>query len=120
VSFKTCNKCGAEWADREAFLADPDLRLIGYQVDFADLKAGLFMFNHSCRTTLAFRAEVFADLYSGPIFGERRTGGPDCLGYCLHREELRPCPAKCECAFVREILNVVKNHPKRRLEPTGG
>ena len=113
MSFKTCGNCGFAWTDRDAFLSDPDLRVVGYQCMFDDLRAGLFMFNHSCNTTLALKAEAFADLYSGPIFGERRTGGPDCLGYCLRREELRPCPAKCECAFVREILQLVRNHPKR-------
>lgn len=102
--FKTCS-CGAEWADREAFLSDPDIQLVGYQADFEELQLGLILFNHrSCRTTLALRVSVFRDLYDGPVFETRATGGPDCPGYCLHTGNLNPCPALCECAFVRAIL----------------
>lgn len=36
----------------------------------------------------------------------------DCPGYCLHADELAPCPASCECAFVRDVLQLVREHPK--------
>ena len=53
--FKKCPKCRAEWLDRDTFLADPEVRLIGYQVSFGDLAAGHFQFNHEragCGTTV--------------------------------------------------------------------
>lgn len=113
--FKKCSKCGFVWPTRESFLEDRDLWLIGYQVDFEDLVAGLFLFNHSCFTTLAVEAGKFQDLYDGPIFAERLTGTEECQQFCFRRYELRPCPSKCEYAFVREILQIIKNWPKRRI-----
>jgi hypothetical protein len=108
-SFKKCPNCGVEWSKRTSFLEDPALELIGYQVNFKELEAGLLLFNHSCHSTLAVPAHQFADLYDGPIFAERATGSEECPEYCLHQDELRACPAQCECAYVREIIQVVRN-----------
>ena len=111
-AFKTCSLCGFEWPTRESFLKDPALEVIGYQVNFEALKLGFFLFNHSCRATLSVRAKAFWDLYEGPIYKDRATGSKQCPEYCLFEDELSPCPAECECAFVREILQVIKNWPK--------
>jgi len=107
--FKTCPSCEKLWPTRQQFIDDPRLKLIGYQVNFKELKTGLFLFNHSCGTTMSLKVEKFVDLYDGPVFTERKTGSDQCLGLCLHRSELRPCPAKCECAFVREIIQILKS-----------
>jgi hypothetical protein len=87
--------------------------MIGYQVNFEDLKAGLFLFNHSCGTTLSVAAEEFQDFYDGPMFVERLDGTSECGGYCVHERDLRPCPASCECAYVREIMQVILKWPKQ-------
>jgi len=110
--FKKCAKCQTVWESRDAFLQDPDLDIVGYQVSFSDLNEGLFYFNHSCKTTLAIYAGEFTDLYHGPIFGNRATGTEECPGHCLHKSVLRPCPVKCECGFVREVLQIIRNWPK--------
>ena len=112
-AFKKCPNCGYEWRGRENFLNDPDIVIIGYQVNFKRLSAGYFMFNHSCKGTFTIPASQFKDLYHSPIFTERATGKKECPEYCLHQEELRPCPAHCECAYVRDILQTIKNWPKR-------
>ena len=106
--------CTVVWKNREQFLEDANVEIIGYQVDFKDLASGLFLFNHSCRTTLALEVSKFKDLYEGPIFAEHATGGDECPEYCLRECELRPCPARCECAYVREIIQTVINWPKKR------
>ena len=111
--FKHCTCCSVVWPTRDDFLADPEVELIGYQAHFEDLKAGFLLFNHACHPTLALEVEEVQDLYHGPIFRERASGGPNCLGYCFHRSELRPCPSHCECTFVREILQVVRQWKKR-------
>ena len=105
--------CGFVWSTRSAFLEDPALELIGYQAHFEDLKLGCFLFNHTCKGTLAVQAEAFWDLHRGPVFMERATGSDQCPGYCLHQDVLAPCLAHCECAFVREILQVIKNWPHK-------
>jgi hypothetical protein len=94
------------------FLGDPNLTIIGYQVSFEELVEGLFLFNHSCETTLGVKAGKFQDLYPGPIFDNRLSGKADCPEYCLRRNDLRPCPAKCEFAYVREIIQIIRNWPK--------
>lgn len=113
ILFKRCALCGAQWHSREQFLSDPGIELVGYQVNFSMLKLGLLLFNHACKTTLAVYAKHFENLYDGPVFASRATGSEDCPGYCLHRCELRPCPTRCECAYIREILSVIKAWPKQ-------
>jgi hypothetical protein len=108
--FKTCPKCGFIWTTREAFLQDSSLEIIGYQVNFAELMGGVFLFNHSCKTTLGLEVGAFEDLYKGPVFEEALVGTDNCPGHCLHEDSLKPCPAKCECAFAREIIQLFKTH----------
>jgi len=112
--FKQCSTCGFKWATRDQFLEDPDVELVGYQVNFVELLAGFFLFNHSCKTTLAIPVEPFEGFYDGPVFSKRATGTEQCPEYCLHEENLIPCPAQCECAFVREIIQLIKIRPKHR------
>jgi len=111
-SFKKCSKCGFEWRERASFLTDPNLEMVGYQVHFEQLQAGLFLFNHTCRTTLAIEAGEFQDLYDGPIFTEKLTSTGDCQGRCLQPSDLHPCLSKCECAFVRNIAQLIRHWPK--------
>jgi hypothetical protein len=111
--FKVCTLCGEVWKNREAFLADPRVRVIGYQVQFQSLEAGMFLFNHeACRTTLAIDASHFTDLHNGPTFTVRKTDTEDCPAYCLRKTEIRPCPAPCECAYVRAVLDMVARWEK--------
>jgi hypothetical protein len=112
LNFKRCPTCGHMWASRDRLLADPDITVVGYQASFKKLTEGLFLFNHLCNATLALPAEKFIDLYNGPIFEERLTGGKTCPGHCLYQNDLSSCPAKCDCAFVREILQIIRKWPK--------
>lgn len=110
--FKQCPKCRYPWPARTDFLADPRLTLIGYQVNFKALDTGILLFNHVCKTTLALPVRNFRDLYDGPVYAEPATGGDDCPGYCLRQNELGPCPVRCECAYVRHILQLIRDWPK--------
>lgn len=112
VSFKICQSCAFLWETRDDFLKDRNIKLIGYQVNFKALRLGLVMFNHACGTTLALKVESFTDLYSGPVFRENLTGSRECPEFCLNQNELRACPARCECVYVRKILQVINNWPK--------
>jgi len=112
LAFKICPNCGCNWETRREFLADPKIRLIGYQAHFKKLEAGIFLFNHACRGTLALRCGDFRDLYHGEIFAERATGGAQCPGHCLHKDNLLRCPGQCECSYVREIIQIIRDWPK--------
>ena len=113
--FKQCPNCDHIWKSRNDFLFDPDLSIVGYQANFRELEAGIFLFNHICKTTVALNAYNFADLYSGPVFQSKLDGTEECPNYCLYQQELGQCMAKCECAYVREIIQIIKSWPK-----TGG
>ena len=111
--FKTCTFCGHVWPERTAFLADPTIVLVGYQALFADLRLGLLLFNHLvCETTLAVRAGEFVNLYHGPVFSERLKGSESCVGHCEAEGDFAPCTNQCECAWVREVLQIVRGWPK--------
>ena len=113
--FKECGLCGMCWTDRDQFLTDPHVVAAGYVVSFEELKSGLFLFNHSiCGNTLSVRAGEFTDLYDGPVFKTRRTGLPECPAHCLRKDDLAPCPGRCECAYVRAVLDKVVHWPKTK------
>lgn len=115
--FETCPMCNERWVTREAFLSDPGLVVVGYQADLQSLETGLFLFNHRiarCGTTLAIEANSFVDLVTGPIYTRSLVGTEECPDYCLSPEDLTSCPAECECAYVRDVLQVVRNWKKAR------
>ncbi len=110
--FKHCPMCQNEWKTRDAFLDDNTLKLNGYGVDFERLELGLFYFTHhvdGCHSTLAIQAGDFLNLYSGTQHSERRTGKEGCPGYCLQQDQLDRCEALCECAFNREVMQLIKS-----------
>ena len=113
TAFKQCSGCGVTWETRDDFLADPDVGLTAYTVNFEQLVLGLFQFQHACGTGQTFRAEKFMDLYDGPVFQQRKTGSQDCPALCLHQYELGPCPSECECASVREVMCIIRHWPGR-------
>jgi len=113
--FKICTCCSKPWKTLEDFLTDPELKLVGYQVAFEDLEGGLFYFNHhhkNCGTTLAIPVKEFTSLSIRPIMASS-CGEPDgCPGLCVRHGALEPCPVECECVWVREIMQVIRNWGK--------
>ena len=110
--FKTCSCCGVSWPTRESFLSDPYLRVDGYQSDFEFLEEGLFFLTHckdDCHSTMTIPAREFADLYSGCRYPQSKALSQECPRYCVDKEQLARCDAYCECAYVREVLSIVKN-----------
>lgn len=118
--FKRCTMCKKTWEERDAFLADPEINIIGYQVNFEELQLGYFLFNHmTCQTTLAIHAAHFVDFYRGPVYAERKTGTAECNQHCLQKNDLDLCAAKCECAYVREIIQMVREWPTANDQAAG-
>lgn len=108
--------CGFVWRDRAAFIHDISLECNGYQVNFEKLELGLFYFTHrveGCYSTLAVYAEDFYDLNPAGGYPQRKTLTEQCPAYCLDRENLKRCGAHCECAFVRDLIQILK---KMKLE----
>lgn len=108
--FKTCSCCGRSWQTRDAFLSDGELKVEGYTADFESLERGLFFVTHrsrECGSTMAFEAQEFLDLYTGPRYPQRKALSDECPRYCLDEKQLGRCTVLCECAFVREVLQVL-------------
>jgi hypothetical protein len=112
--FKKCSTCKASWHQRVDFLSDNGIELVGYQQNYLDMKAGYFLFNHSCENTLALSVVDFLDLYNGTLFETSLDGTEECTGLCQRPDNLAACPKKCECAFVRSIMQVLLSWPKNR------
>ncbi|MEW5774722.1 MAG: hypothetical protein AB1916_14490 [Thermodesulfobacteriota bacterium] len=109
--FASCPMCSREWKDLDAFLSDPDLRIDGYEADFERLEWSLFYFTHlrpGCGSTFTVEAEHFFCLYDGAKYTERRVFKDDCPQLCLDTTQLDRCDAFCECAFNREVIQVIK------------
>jgi len=109
--FKQCPNCFETWPSQEEFITDQTLELNGYTADFEKLEDGLFFFTHhnnNCFSTMAIEVKDFMNLFSGTRYPERKTGSEECPRYCLDKEQLDRCVAICECAFVREIIQVLR------------
>lgn len=113
--FKVCPNCADAWLTRDDFIQDRQLELNGYKPDFEKLEYGLFFFTHkkeNCFSTMVIEVVDFRDLYSGEVCSDRETGGENCPGLCLDVKQLGRCDAACECAFVREIMQIIKGEKR--------
>ena len=111
-NFKECPYCHESWLTVDDFLIDKYVEIIGYQADFDKLEDGIFFFNHrkpNCGTTLALEVYNFRGLHSGKVYSERKTNSEECPLFCFDQKQLERCSVQCECAFVREILQVIKD-----------
>jgi len=110
--FKVCPNCEAVWQTMDDFLADPEMEQAGYQVNFVDLKGGLFYFTHhrdGCGTTLAIPVGKFTSLSARTLLAARgEQPGGKCPGSCVRKGDMDPCPVECECVWVREVMQVIK------------
>jgi hypothetical protein len=111
-SFKNCTACRFEWMDRDSFLSDPDLKIIGYQVDFYGDRESLCLFNHNCGTTLSIQESKLGDLYNGPKYKNILSNNEECPGHCLDVNNLNPCGLDCKFAYGRELVQIIKTYPK--------
>ena len=123
--FKKCPGCGWVWPTRDSFLNDATLSMNGYQADFERLEDGLFLVTHTrgtCWSTLAIVADQFLDMYTGPRYSERKTLTEECPRLCREPTQLSRCKAACECAYVREVVHIVKNRliDARPIPQAGG
>lgn len=108
--FKTCPNCKQIWVTQDGFLADKSVELNGYKADFENLEYGLFFFTHckdGCFSTITIEVEDFMNLYGGPYYSESKAGSEECPGYCLDIDQLDRCEARCECAFVRHVIQII-------------
>jgi len=116
TAFKTCTTCSTSWNTLDAFLADPQVELIGYQANMAALEEGMFCFIHqseTCGTTMAIPVKMFKTLSDLPVLAPSAISRPtDCMKLCLNEHELGECPEKCNCNWVRNIMQTIRSRKK--------
>ena len=114
--FKICTSCSKPWNTLNDFLSDPELKMNGYQVHFDDLEGGVFFFTHEqegCLTTLAIPVKAFLPLNERPLLAKRDEQRCINSEFCVHQDDVSPHrPAKCECLWVRDILQTIRTWPK--------
>ena len=111
-NFKSCTVCDFTWTGRDSFLSDPNIKIIGYQVDFHGNKDGLFLFNHKCGTTLSIPVNTFRDLYNGPKYKNILANDEQCPNHCLDENDLSSCGLECKLAYGREIIQIIRKWQK--------
>jgi hypothetical protein len=114
--FKTCPNCKTVWQMLDGFLSDPNVEFAGYQVNFQDLKGGLFYFSHTdavCGTTLAIPVKEFTGLSKRTMLNDHGKQPDGCPNLCVRQGSLDPCPVECECLWVREIIQIIRDWKKR-------
>jgi hypothetical protein len=107
---KNCKCGGAEWKTRDEFLKDESVKLTGYEANLDTPALGVLLFNHACGAVIPMHAEHFKDLHNGTKFTERKTGSKECPRYCHDKNELSPCTEQCECAWVREVIQLIRGN----------
>lgn len=121
--FKTCSKCRAAWQGPLELVADQSLVVTGYQPDFEDPASGLILLLHNrdgCRTTLAVKAGDLRAFYRDDRPTLLMAGSDDCPRYCLSSEELATCRNPCSMAWVRQVIQHLRQHdppPHLRAHP---
>jgi len=110
--FKRCKVCKHEWQDRDSFILDPAIMLIGYQANPDNLNRGMYLFNHECGTTLAVHVEKFLDLYQGPKYSLSMSSNNGSPGYCCIENELSDCGLECSCVHFRKIMTIMLSMKK--------
>lgn len=110
--FKICPCCRTTWGTVDEFIDDRTVTLNGYKADLKDLEFGLFFFTHTignCGSTMAFEVNDFLSLFSGEQYIENKALSPECPRYCIDEKQLARCDALCECAFVREVSQIIRD-----------
>ncbi|MBD3418989.1 MAG: hypothetical protein GF398_02605 [Chitinivibrionales bacterium] len=113
--FKACS-CGQEWDTLERFLSDEGVGLCGYFALPMHPELSAIAFNHhACKSTMAISAFEFKHMYQGPVFQGNHYHHVDCVGACKDSTNLESCPMHCECVWVREVMQIIRNWPKQNF-----
>lgn len=93
-------------------MSDRSLSIIGFQNFFNHLRDGVFLFNHTCGTTLALDGDLLFARYSGTIYlNRKRQKSRDCPGICTTSNIHAPCSDQCWCSIINRIIH---QHKKKR------
>jgi hypothetical protein len=110
---KQCTTCSTQWLTLQQLVEDRNLKIEGYQACFGDADAGLIILTHktrTCGTTLVLPARVFRPLIAGCLPEAHMTLSTPCPRRCSRPRDFEACQVKCDMAWVREVLGLLRRH----------
>lgn len=123
--FKTCPLCSTSWYTIDDFIRDSEIEVIGYQPHPEKTGAGLFIFGHRhCNSSISVQLEALSDLQVcltqdadsvyiiGPDMIQEENSTEVCYTNCLRKTDSSNGNKRCECAYVREVIQLIKHLPK--------
>ena len=120
MCFKTCSKCGFVWPERASFLIDPNLRLIGYQADFEELMAGIFLYSTTFAKRLSPLEQTTSKIYTTARCLLKGWKAVTSAGVTVCTKMIYAhIPRNVNVQYVREIVQVILNWPKQGLACSG-
>lgn len=119
--FMTCSTCGKQWQSRDQFVDDPNIKIIGFQVNLEAPDNSLYLFNHnqpedSCGSTISIHVSHFLDMYDGPIYNEIKFGSETCRKHCFKINDMERCNNSCRNAVAREVMIQILERQKSHKE----
>jgi len=104
--FKVCGSCRRAWPTWEAFVTDPEVRLLGLQSRASLPDATVLVFEHWCGSSVSILTGRLHHLVSHHPAAKwpslRDTDA--CPGHCLDFNDHRRCVERCRHTLDREIL----------------
>ena len=101
------------WASRSTLLADPAVRLLGFQPGARGHLSGYFLFEHGpCGTSFLLRLSDFEQLEPYPVLSANSWTQEEKAKFCLAARAGDPCIAECVCTFVYRMSERIRNWPK--------
>jgi hypothetical protein len=109
--FKQCGKCAKKWETINDIIMDPELSIIGYQVNLKKPSEGLVLFLHSsgdCNSTLGIKVFYFHPIYKKAITDIPIVRPTNCPGYCLDEKNFEKClEFECNGNYVRNLIQII-------------
>ena len=114
-AFKVCGSCRHAWADWQAFVLDPTLRLLGLQAIPGLPDSNLLVFEHRCGSSVSVLALRLRHLLSVEDQAADRPvlfGSETCSGHCRVIENLATCDRSCANARDRRLALLIADAKK--------
>ena len=111
--FKTCSKCGKIWNSISDYILDKTLVINGYQANFVQPENGLILATHheyDCDSTLSVYAQSIRHLSASETYQTLNKGKDTCKMLCVDQGNLEYCGAECSMAWVREVIQYMREH----------
>jgi hypothetical protein len=109
--FRICGACKYAWPTWDGFVQDRAVRFLGLQSVAVEPDCNLFVFEHSCGSSVSVLARRLRHLLpetesDGPrpfLFGDR-----ECRGHCQVPSDLEMCDAPCGNVRDRTLILLIQ------------